>query len=81
MRSGTLATHQIVGLGEAARIAREEMAQEAERVIALRQRFWDGIKHMVFVPAVGSRPIWRKRDGKDGVRRATRPISLVQILL
>jgi len=43
MRSGTLATHQIVGMGEAAHIAREEMAGEAERLIALRQRFWDGI--------------------------------------
>jgi cysteine desulfurase len=43
MRSGTLATHQIVGMGEAARIAKEEMAQEAQRVAILRQRFWDGI--------------------------------------
>jgi len=44
MRAGTLATHQIVGIGEAARIARVEMADEAERLRALRQRFWDGIK-------------------------------------
>ena len=44
MRSGTLATHQIVGMGEAARIAMEEMADEAKRLKALRQRFWDGIK-------------------------------------
>ncbi|KZX59401.1 cysteine desulfurase IscS [Halioglobus sp. HI00S01] len=44
MRSGTLATHQIVGMGEAAHIAKEEMASEAEKVNALRQRFWDGIK-------------------------------------
>ncbi|PLW70225.1 IscS subfamily cysteine desulfurase [Pseudohalioglobus lutimaris] len=44
MRSGTLATHQIVGMGEAARICTEEMADEAERLKALRQRFWDGIK-------------------------------------
>ncbi len=43
MRSGTLATHQIVGMGEAARIAREEMADEALRVSALRDRFWKGI--------------------------------------
>ena len=43
MRSGTLATHQIVGIGEAARIAREEMAEESLRLQALRQRFWDGI--------------------------------------
>ena len=44
MRSGTLATHQIVGMGEAAHIAREGMAEEALRLAALRQRFWDGIK-------------------------------------
>ena len=40
MRSGTLATHQIAGMGEAARIAREEMPQEAARIVALRDRFW-----------------------------------------
>jgi cysteine desulfurase len=44
MRSGTLATHQIVGMGEAAHIAKEGMAEEALRLLALRQRFWDGIK-------------------------------------
>ena len=44
MRSGTLATHQIVGMGEAARIASEEMALDAAHSRALRQRFWDGIK-------------------------------------
>jgi cysteine desulfurase len=44
MRSGTLPTHQIVGMGEAARIAGEGMAEEAERLRGLRQRFWDGIK-------------------------------------
>ena len=44
MRSGTLATHQIVGMGEAARIAGEDMATDAAHSIALRQRFWDGIK-------------------------------------
>ncbi len=46
MRSGTLATHQIVGMGEAFRIAREEMSAENERVLALRQRFWNGIRDM-----------------------------------
>lgn len=46
MRSGTLPTHQIVGMGEAARIAREEMAEEAARTLALRQRLWNGIKDM-----------------------------------
>ena len=44
MRSGTLPTHQIVGMGEAARIAKEGMAEEAQRLRGLRQRFWEGIK-------------------------------------
>ena len=43
MRSGTLATHQIVGMGEAFRIAREEMATENERVRMLRDRLWAGL--------------------------------------
>ncbi len=46
MRSGTLPTHQIVGMGEAFRLAGEEMAAENERVLGLRQRLWDGIKDM-----------------------------------
>ncbi|MCU7936581.1 MAG: IscS subfamily cysteine desulfurase [Candidatus Thiodiazotropha sp. (ex Dulcina madagascariensis)] len=46
MRSGTLATHQIVGMGEAFRIARVEMASESERVLGLRNRLWDGIKDL-----------------------------------
>jgi len=44
MRSGTLPTHQIVGMGEAFRLAREEMAEESDRILALRQRLWNGIK-------------------------------------
>ncbi|MFB2853474.1 IscS subfamily cysteine desulfurase [Aeromonas allosaccharophila] len=44
MRSGTLPTHQIVGMGEAFHIAKEEMVSEGERVMALRQRLWDGLK-------------------------------------
>ena len=46
MRSGTLPTHQIVGMGTAFRIAREEMQTENERVLSLRNRLWDGIKDM-----------------------------------
>jgi cysteine desulfurase len=46
MRSGTLATHQIVGMGEAFRLAKEEMAEENARILALRNRLWDGIKDM-----------------------------------
>jgi len=43
MRSGTLPTHQIVGMGEAFRIAREEMAVENERIRMLHQRLLDGL--------------------------------------
>ena len=46
LRSGTLATHQIVGMGEAFRIAREEMAEENARLLALRNRLWEGLKDM-----------------------------------
>ena len=44
MRSGTLATHQIVGMGEAFRIAKAEMATENERIRMLRDRLYDGLK-------------------------------------
>jgi cysteine desulfurase len=43
MRSGTLATHQIVGMGEAFRIAREEMQEENARIKKLQQRLLDGL--------------------------------------
>ena len=43
LRSGTLPTHQIVGMGEAFRLAREEMATENERIRMLRDRLWAGI--------------------------------------
>ena len=43
LRSGTLPTHQIVGMGEAYRIAREEMATESERIRMLRDRLWVGL--------------------------------------
>jgi len=43
-RSGTLATHQIVGMGEAFRLAKLEMATENERIRALRDRLWNGLK-------------------------------------
>jgi cysteine desulfurase len=44
MRSGTLPTHQIVGMGEAFRIAKEEMARDNEKARALQQRLLDGLK-------------------------------------
>ena len=45
-RSGTLATHQIVGMGEAFRIAKEEMTEDNKRILGLRNKLWDGIKDM-----------------------------------
>ncbi len=45
-RSGTLATHQIVGFGEAARIAKLEMGSDNERIRALRDRLWRGLSSM-----------------------------------
>ncbi|GAB6261640.1 IscS subfamily cysteine desulfurase [Photobacterium sp. CCB-ST2H9] len=44
MRSGTLATHQIVGMGEAFRIAKEEMEQDRQHALALRNRLLEGVK-------------------------------------
>ena len=46
LRSGTLATHQIVGMGEAFRIAKEEMATEVPRIQALRDRLAAGLMKM-----------------------------------
>jgi cysteine desulfurase len=46
MRSGTLATHQIVGMGEAFRLAKEEMQADNEKLLRMRTRLWDGIKDM-----------------------------------
>ncbi len=45
-RSGTLPTHQIVGMGEAARIAKAEMASDNERIRMLRDRMWNGLREM-----------------------------------
>ncbi len=46
MRSGTLATHQIAAMGEAFRIAGEEMAAETARLTALRDRLYNGLKDL-----------------------------------
>ena len=43
-RSGTLATHQIVGMGEAFRIAEKEMDEDNKRIALLRNKLWDGLK-------------------------------------
>jgi cysteine desulfurase len=46
LRSGTLATHQIVGIGEAFRLAKLEMATENERIRSLRDKLWRGFKDL-----------------------------------
>ncbi|HEY0562527.1 MAG TPA: IscS subfamily cysteine desulfurase [Methylophilus sp.] len=46
MRSGTLATHQIVGMGEAFKLAREEMGAENERIRMLRDRLLNGLQEI-----------------------------------
>ncbi|MBU2021371.1 MAG: IscS subfamily cysteine desulfurase [Gammaproteobacteria bacterium] len=46
MRSGTLATHQIVGMGEAFRLAGEEMEQDCARIKALRERLWSSLTEL-----------------------------------
>jgi cysteine desulfurase len=53
MRSGTLPTHQIVGMGEAFRLAREEMATENERVRMLRDRLLRGLSEIEEVYVTG----------------------------
>ncbi|HLE67972.1 MAG TPA: IscS subfamily cysteine desulfurase [Burkholderiales bacterium] len=54
LRSGTLATHQIVGMGEAFRIAKAEMATENERIRALRDRLLAGVQGIEEVFVNGS---------------------------
>ena len=52
-RSGTLPTHQIVGLGEACRICHETLTQESTRMRALRDRLWRGIAQLEGVSVNG----------------------------
>ena len=55
MRSGTLPTHQIVGMGEAFHIAKIEMAEENSRLEGLRDRLWAGVEAMEEVYLNGDR--------------------------
>lgn len=54
MRSGTLATHQIVGMGEAAKYAKQSLRQEMQRIAALRDALWQGIAGLPGVRRNGS---------------------------
>jgi cysteine desulfurase len=53
LRSGTLATHQIVGMGECFRIAGAEMAVEVPRLRALRDRVWAGLRDLPYLRVNG----------------------------
>jgi cysteine desulfurase len=53
MRSGTLPTHQIVGMGEAFHLAAKEMGPELERIRSLRDRLWKGLSQMEHVQING----------------------------
>lgn len=46
MRSGTLATHQIVGLGEACRLCADALVEEGERIAGLRDRLWSHLRQI-----------------------------------
>jgi cysteine desulfurase len=46
LRSGTLPTHQIAGMGEACRIARAQMAEDIPRIVALRTRLWEALAEL-----------------------------------
>ncbi|HHU0008466.1 TPA: IscS subfamily cysteine desulfurase [Legionella pneumophila] len=46
LRSGTLPTHQIVGMGEAFAIAEADRIPEQTRILNLRKQLWDGIRHL-----------------------------------
>ncbi|KMK52207.1 cysteine desulfurase [[Actinobacillus] muris] len=62
MRSGTLPVHQIVGMGEAYRIAKEEMASEMARIKVLRDRLYNGFKDMEEVYVNGSMEAGKRVD-------------------
>ena len=46
LRSGTLPTHQIVGMGEAFALAAYEQVAEQERILRFREKLWNGIEHL-----------------------------------
>ncbi|MCT8591735.1 IscS subfamily cysteine desulfurase [Glaesserella parasuis] len=62
MRSGTLPVHQIVGMGEAYRIAKEEMVTEMPRIKALRDRLYNGFKDMEEVYVNGTMEAGKRVD-------------------
>ncbi len=54
LRAGTLATHQLVGMGEAFHLASKEMTEESDRLLFLRNKLWHGIKNLGNIHLNGS---------------------------
>lgn len=84
MRSGTLATHQIVGMGEAFAIAKADMQQDCERIAALREKLWCGLSAMPGVHLNGdskSRVAGVINVGFDGVEGEVLLMSLTDVAL
>ncbi len=54
MRSGTLATHQLVGMGEAARLAADQLVADSIRIAQLRDRLWQGLAELPGIHRNGS---------------------------
>jgi cysteine desulfurase len=84
LRSGTLPTHQIVGMGEACRIAAERMAVDVPRIEALRERLWRGLAALPGVELNGD-PVRRVAGilnvTVDGVEGETLLLALADLAL
>ncbi len=84
MRSGTLPTHQIVGMGEAARIASTELGEDVERIRELRDRFLNSISSVPDITIHGSmesRVVGNLNIGFSGVDGETLLMSLRDLAL
>lgn len=84
MRSGTLATHQIVGMGEAFAIAKADMVADCERITALREKLWLGLSEMPGVHLNGdseNRVAGVINVGFDGVEGEVLLMSLADVAL
>ncbi|WP_067097753.1 IscS subfamily cysteine desulfurase [Marinomonas atlantica] len=84
MRSGTLATHQIVGMGEAFEIAKADMVDDCARIGALREKLWNGLAQMPGVHLNGdseNRVAGVVNVGFDGVEGEVLLMSLSDVAL
>lgn len=84
MRSGTLPTHQIVGMGEAFAIAKADMEADCQRITALREKLWQGLSEMSGVHLNGdsdNRVAGVINVGFDGVEGEVLLMSLADVAL